>query len=114
MMKETSADSLVQQLQLSGPALDIPRANCIQDHHLPRGMSQRTSLYVRLLYLGRCVPVIPTEHGERLWMDADASPEGVPSMLAPHPAELMGAFAVSTAVNRAERDFAKLIKLAET
>ncbi|MGE3911178.1 MAG: hypothetical protein AB7K36_17600 [Chloroflexota bacterium] len=47
-------------------------------------------------------------------MDADAPPEGVPSMLAPYPADLMGAFAVSTAVNRAERDIAELVKLAET
>jgi hypothetical protein len=48
MTKETSADSLVQPLQLSGPVLDTPRTNRIDDHHLPRGDGQRTSWKVRL------------------------------------------------------------------
>jgi putative SOS response-associated peptidase YedK len=47
------------------------------------------------------MPVILTEHGEQLWMDKDAPPEEAMSVLAAYPADLMEAFAVSTAVNRA-------------
>ena len=50
------------------------------------------------------MPVILTEHGERLWMDADAPAEEAMSVLAAYPADLMETFAVSTAVNRAGQD----------
>ena len=56
------------------------------------------------------MPVILTEHGERLWMDADAPTEEALSVLAPYPADLMEAFAVSTAVNRAGRDAAEMVE----
>jgi cytochrome bd-type quinol oxidase subunit 1 len=38
------------------------------------------------------MPVILTERGERLWLDADASPEEAITVLASHPADLMAAF----------------------
>jgi putative SOS response-associated peptidase YedK len=50
------------------------------------------------------MPVILTEHGERLWLDRDAPPEEAMSVLTAYPADLMEAFAVSTAVNRAGYD----------
>ena len=50
------------------------------------------------------MPVILAVHGERLWMDADAPPDEVMSVLAQYPADLMEAFAVSTAVNSPGRD----------
>ena len=50
------------------------------------------------------MPVILTEHGERLWVDADAPPEEALSVLAPYPADLTETFAVSTAVNGPGRD----------
>jgi putative SOS response-associated peptidase YedK len=56
------------------------------------------------------MPVILTEHGERLWMDADAPTEEALSVLAPYPADLMEAFAVSTAVNAPKRDAPELIE----
>ena len=55
------------------------------------------------------MPVILTEHGERLWMDADAPPEEAMSVLAPYPADLMEAFAVSTAVNSPGRDAPEMV-----
>lgn len=56
------------------------------------------------------MPVILTEHGERLWMDADAPTEEALSVLAPYPADLMEAFAVSTVVNAPKRDAPELIE----
>jgi putative SOS response-associated peptidase YedK len=56
------------------------------------------------------MPVILTEHGERFWMDADAPPEEALSVLAPYPADLMEAFAVSTAVNLAGRDAPEMVE----
>jgi putative SOS response-associated peptidase YedK len=50
------------------------------------------------------MPVILTEHGERLWIDPEAPPDEAMSVLSSYPADLMEAFAVSTAVNRAGRD----------
>jgi len=55
-------------------------------------------------------PVILTEHGERLWMDQDAPPEEALSVLAPYPADLMGAFAVSTAVNSSGQDAPEMVE----
>ena len=55
------------------------------------------------------MPVILTEHGERLWMDADAPTEEALSVLTTYPADLMEAFAVSTAVNRAGRDEPEMV-----
>jgi putative SOS response-associated peptidase YedK len=55
------------------------------------------------------MPVILTEHGERLWMDADAPTEEALSVLMPYPADLMEAFAVSTAVNQAGRDAPEMV-----
>ena len=55
------------------------------------------------------MPVILTEHGERLWMDADAPTEEALSVLMPYPADLMEAFAVSTAINRAGRDAPEMV-----
>src|SRR5205085_7174603 len=56
------------------------------------------------------MPVILTEHGERLWMDADAPAEEAMSVLTAYPADLMEAFAVSTAVNRAGRDGPEMVE----
>ena len=56
------------------------------------------------------MPVILTEHGERLWMDQDAPSDEAMSVLAPYPADLMEAFAVSTAVNAPKRDAPELIE----
>jgi putative SOS response-associated peptidase YedK len=56
------------------------------------------------------MPVILTEHGERLWLDADAPADEAISVLAPYPADLMEAFAVSTAVNRAGRDAPEMVE----
>jgi putative SOS response-associated peptidase YedK len=56
------------------------------------------------------MPVILTEHGERLWMDLDAPVEEALSVLAPYPADLMEACAVSTAVNRAGRDAPEMVE----
>jgi putative SOS response-associated peptidase YedK len=56
------------------------------------------------------LPVILTEHGERLWMDAGAPPEEAISILTAYPADLMEAFAVSTAVNRAGRDAPDMVE----
>ena len=56
------------------------------------------------------MPVILTEHGERLWMDQDAPPEEALSVLTPYPADLMEAFAVSTAVNSPGRDAPELLE----
>jgi putative SOS response-associated peptidase YedK len=50
------------------------------------------------------MPVILTEHGEKLWMDADAPTEEALSVLAPYPADLMETYTVSTAVNAPKRD----------
>jgi putative SOS response-associated peptidase YedK len=55
------------------------------------------------------MPVILTRHGERHWMDADALAEEALSVLTTYPAELMDAFAVSTAVNRAGPDAPELV-----
>jgi putative SOS response-associated peptidase YedK len=55
------------------------------------------------------MPVILTEHGERLWVDADAPPAEALSVLAPYPADLMKAFAVSTAINSPGRDAPEMI-----
>jgi len=55
------------------------------------------------------MPVILTEHGERLWMDADAPAEEALSVLAAYPADLMETFAVSTAVNRSGQDRPEMI-----
>ena len=56
------------------------------------------------------MPVILTEHGERLWMDQDAPPEEALSVLTAYPADLMEAFAVSTAVNSPGRDAPDLLE----
>jgi putative SOS response-associated peptidase YedK len=50
------------------------------------------------------MPVILTEHGERLWMDQDAPTDEAMSVLVPYSADLMEAFAVSTAVHSPGRD----------
>jgi putative SOS response-associated peptidase YedK len=55
------------------------------------------------------MPVLLTEHGEQLWLDRDAPPEEALSVLAPYPADLMEAFAVSTAVNRAGWDTPEMV-----
>ena len=55
------------------------------------------------------MPVILTEHGERLWMDADAPAEEALSVLTTYPADLMEAYAVSTAVNRAGQDAPEMV-----
>jgi putative SOS response-associated peptidase YedK len=55
------------------------------------------------------MPVILTEHGERLWMDADAPTDEAVTALAPYPADLMEAYAVSTAINPPRRDATDLI-----
>jgi putative SOS response-associated peptidase YedK len=56
------------------------------------------------------MPVILTEHGERLWMDQDAPTEEAMSVLSAYPADLMEAFAVSTEVNRAGRDAPEMVE----
>ena len=56
------------------------------------------------------MPVILTEHGERLWMDRDAPAEEAMSVLTAYPADLMEAFAVSTAVNRAGYDDPSMVE----
>ena len=56
------------------------------------------------------MPVILTEHGARHWMDQDAPPEEARGVLAPYPADLMEAFAVSTAANRAGRDAPEMVE----
>jgi len=56
------------------------------------------------------MPVILTEHGERLWLDKDAPPEEAMSVLSAYPADLMEAFTVSTAVNRAGRDAPEMME----
>ena len=56
------------------------------------------------------MPVILTEHGERLWMDQDAPPEEAMSVLSAYPADLMEAFAVSTAVNGPGRDAPEMVE----
>lgn len=56
------------------------------------------------------MPVILTEHGEKLWMDADAPPDEAMSVLTPYPADLMEAFAVSKAVNRAGRESPEMVE----
>jgi putative SOS response-associated peptidase YedK len=56
------------------------------------------------------MPVILTEHGERLWLDRDAPPAEAMSVLAPYPADLMEAYAVSTAVNRPSVDSPELVE----
>jgi putative SOS response-associated peptidase YedK len=55
------------------------------------------------------MPVILTRHGEQLWIDPDAPPDEALSVLAPYPADLMEAYAVSTAVNRPGRDAPDLV-----
>ena len=50
-----------------------------------------------------------TEHSERLWMGADAPPEEALSVLAPYPADLTEAFAVSTAIKQPERDAPEVV-----
>jgi len=56
------------------------------------------------------MPVILTEHGEKLWMDVDAPVEEALSVLVPYPADLMEAFAVSTAVNSPGRDAPEMVE----
>jgi putative SOS response-associated peptidase YedK len=56
------------------------------------------------------MPAILTEHGEQLWMDAGAPAEEAMSVLTAYPADLMEAFAVSTAVNRAGRDAPDMVE----
>ena len=55
-------------------------------------------------------PVILTEYGEGLWMDADAPAEETLSVLTAYPADLMEAFAVSTAVNSPGRDAPEMVE----
>lgn len=55
------------------------------------------------------MPVILTEHGERLWMDADAPTEEAMSVLTSYLADLMEAFAVSTAINRPGGDRPEMV-----
>jgi len=55
------------------------------------------------------MPVILTEHGERLWLDREAPAREAVSVLTSYPADLMEACAVSTAINRSERDAPKMV-----
>ena len=54
--------------------------------------------------------MILTEHGERLWVDADAPAEEALSVLTAYPADLMEAFAVSTAVYSPGRDAPEMVE----
>jgi putative SOS response-associated peptidase YedK len=56
------------------------------------------------------VPVILTEHGERLRMDADAPTEDRMSVLTSCLADLMDSSPVSTVLNRAERGAAEMVE----
>jgi putative SOS response-associated peptidase YedK len=60
------------------------------------------------------MPVILTQHGEQLWLDPDAPADEAMTVLTPYPADLMEAFAVSTAVNRAGRDDPEMVEPAGT
>src|SRR5947209_5093981 len=55
------------------------------------------------------MPVILTRHGEQLWLDADAPVTEAMTVLLPYPADLMEAYAVSPAVNRAGQDAPEMI-----
>ena len=54
--------------------------------------------------------VILTEHGERLWVDADAPPKEALNVLALYPGDLMEAFAVSSAVNSPGRETPEMVE----
>lgn len=56
------------------------------------------------------MPVILTEHGERLWLDPDAPAEEAMSVLSSYPADLMATWPVSTAVNRAGQDAPEMVE----
>ena len=56
------------------------------------------------------MPVILTRHGEQLWLDADAPPDEAMTVLAPYPADLMEAYAVSSAVNSPRGQAEELIE----
>ena len=60
------------------------------------------------------MPVILTRHGEQLWLDPDAPADEARTVLAPYPADLMEAFAVSTAVNQARKDDPSMVEPAGT
>jgi putative SOS response-associated peptidase YedK len=55
------------------------------------------------------MPVMLTEGSERLWLDLEAPIGEALAVLRPYPAELMEAFAVSTAVNQAGRDAPEMV-----
>jgi putative SOS response-associated peptidase YedK len=56
------------------------------------------------------MPVILTEGSESLWLDTDAPTAEALSVLRPYPADLMEAFAVSTAVDAAGRDRTEMVQ----
>ena len=60
------------------------------------------------------MPAILTRHGEQLWLDAETPPDEAMTVLSPYPADLMEAFAVSTAVNHAGHDGPEMMELVDS
>lgn len=56
------------------------------------------------------MPVILTEHGEKVWMDPEAPPDEAMTVLQPYPADLMDAYPVSKAVNSPQSQGPELIE----
>jgi len=56
------------------------------------------------------VPVILRRDGEAVWLDTDADPARLLSLLTPYPADEMSAYRVSTGVNSPSNDSVQVLE----